>query len=85
MVRPRLHKIRLERRSVFKRDGYVCQYCGRPTLDHVVPKSQGGRSTWDNLVSACHSCNHKKADRIPAVWLDILEVPGGWRDYFRGG
>lgn len=104
MVRPRLHKVRLRRRNVFKRDGYVCQYCGRVTrdltLDHVVPRSRGGGSTWENLVSACRPCNHQKANRTPeeagmklqhkpgkpnhAVWLDILEVPEGWRDYFRG-
>jgi 5-methylcytosine-specific restriction endonuclease McrA len=102
MVRPRLHKVRLERRNVFKRDGYVCQYCGKRThdltLDHVIPKSRGGGSTWDNLVSACRPCNHRKADRTPeeasmklvrkpakpthTVWLDILEVPEGWRAYF---
>lgn len=103
MVRPRLG-VRLRRRNVFKRDGYVCQYCGQVTrdltLDHVIPRSRGGGSTWENLVSACRACNHKKADRTPeeagmklkhkpgkpnyAVWLDILEVPEGWRDYFRG-
>jgi 5-methylcytosine-specific restriction endonuclease McrA len=104
MVRPRLHKIRLKRRNVFKRDSYVCQYCGRPThdltLDHVMPRSRGGHTSWDNLVSACFSCNHRKADRTPdeagmklmrkparpnhAIWLDILEVPEGWRGYFNG-
>ncbi|RIH83103.1 HNH endonuclease [Calidithermus terrae] len=103
MVRPRVHKVRLERRNVFKRDGYVCQYCGRPardlTLDHVLPRSRGGPSTWDNLVAACRPCNHKKADRTPeeagmkllreprrptqALWLNILEVPREWRGYFR--
>jgi 5-methylcytosine-specific restriction endonuclease McrA len=49
----------------------MCQYCGcRPrseelTIDHVVPRSQGGKSTWENCVLACVKCNHSKADRTP--------------------
>ena len=59
------------RRNIFSRDLNACQYCGvvfpssRLTLDHVLPRSRGGRDTWENLVTCCHSCNHRKADRTP--------------------
>lgn len=66
--RPR-PQMRLTRREVFVRDRYTCQYCGRQgrdlTIDHVVPRHQGGRHTWENLVSACRSCNHRKAGHTP--------------------
>jgi 5-methylcytosine-specific restriction endonuclease McrA len=59
----------LSRREVFARDAYTCQYCGKHTrsltLDHVLPRSMGGRDTWDNLVSACAQCNHRKGNRTP--------------------
>ena len=58
----------LSRRAIFLRDQYTCQYCGtRPhalTLDHVLPKSRGGRNTWENLVTACATCNHRKGGRM---------------------
>ena len=61
--RPR-PRVRLSRREVFARDGHACQYCGRQTheltLDHVVPRHRGGSHTWDNLVTACKACNHRK-------------------------
>jgi 5-methylcytosine-specific restriction endonuclease McrA len=60
---------RLSRREVFTRDGFTCQYCGRHakvlTLDHVVPRVRKGPSTWENVVTACPACNHRKADRTP--------------------
>ena len=66
--RPR-PKMRLSRREVFNRDKYTCQYCSRQTreltLDHVLPRHRGGRHEWDNLVSACKTCNHRKAGRTP--------------------
>jgi len=58
----------LTRTNIFKRDGSICQYCGSPdnlTLDHVIPKSRGGSSNWDNLITACKTCNSKKGDYIP--------------------
>ena len=58
----------LNRQNIFRRDGYKCQYCGCNydlTLDHVIPKSRGGETTWENLVTACKSCNSKKGDRTP--------------------
>lgn len=61
---------RMSRRGVFVRDQHTCAYCGRQrndlTLDHVVPRSRGGRSSWDNLVTSCAPCNTRKADRTPA-------------------
>jgi 5-methylcytosine-specific restriction endonuclease McrA len=62
----------LSRQGVLARDGHRCQYCdsGAETLDHVVPRSRGGRHVWENLVAACRRCNHAKADRT----LDEL----GW-------
>jgi hypothetical protein len=60
--------VMLSRQNIFKRDGNACQYCGAThdlTLDHVIPKSRGGRSTWDNLATACKSCNSKKGDLTP--------------------
>ena len=53
----------LSRENVFKRDGFKCQYCGTEkelTLDHLVPKAKGGKTTWSNLVTACKACNSKK-------------------------
>ena len=64
-------KVRLSRRNVFARDSGICQYCGRKpprdefSIDHVVPRSRGGRSTWTNLVLACTDCNMKKDNRTP--------------------
>ncbi len=69
MVRKPLHRRKLSRREVFLRDDHVCQYCGQRganmTLDHVVPRSKGGRHTWDNVVTACKACNHRKAGHTP--------------------
>jgi 5-methylcytosine-specific restriction endonuclease McrA len=63
--------VKFNRRNIFARDHNQCQYCGKkfPTtelsLDHVVPRSQGGQSTWDNIVCACVSCNVRKGGRTP--------------------
>jgi 5-methylcytosine-specific restriction endonuclease McrA len=63
--------VTFSRRNIFKRDRYTCQYCGvQPgteelTIDHVIPRAQGGTSTWDNCVLACLDCNARKADRTP--------------------
>jgi 5-methylcytosine-specific restriction endonuclease McrA len=66
---PRFYARRITRKAVFARDGYRCQYCGgsgRLTVDHVVPRSRGGRSSWENMVTSCAPCNLRKADRLPA-------------------
>lgn len=68
MIRRPRPRVRLSRREVFARDGHVCQYCGRQggemTLDHVVPRHRGGGHTWENLVTACKTCNHHKGGRL---------------------
>lgn len=61
-------RITLTRRNVMRRDRSRCQYCGhrdRLTIDHVLPRSRGGRDTWDNLVTACVPCNNRKGNRTP--------------------
>jgi 5-methylcytosine-specific restriction endonuclease McrA len=76
------------RRNIFKRDRYTCQFCnGQPgskemTIDHVMPKSRGGRSSWENCVLACIECNSRKADRTPAeAGMKLKTVPSkpSWR------
>ena len=65
---PRHAQRKISRRAVFARDGYRCQYCGvsaHLTVDHVVPRSRGGGSGWDNVVTSCAPCNVRKADRLP--------------------
>lgn len=57
--------VSLTRENVFKRDNHECVYCGsckNLTIDHVIPQSKGGKDSWDNLVTACRSCNAEKAD-----------------------
>ena len=57
--------------NVFLRDGFVCQYCGGRfptqdlTFDHVIPRSRGGKTTWENVVTACSGCNLEKGNRLP--------------------
>jgi 5-methylcytosine-specific restriction endonuclease McrA len=64
--------IKFSRENVFMRDGGACQYCGRrltrpeATYDHVVPRAQGGLTTWDNVVICCVPCNQSKGNRTPA-------------------
>lgn len=61
-------KITLTRQNIFKRDGNKCVYCPSRkdlTLDHVMPKSRGGKDTWENLVTCCSKCNVKKANKTP--------------------
>lgn len=58
----------LNRHNIFKRDQNECQYCGAKkalTIDHVLPKSKGGKTNWQNLITACHRCNTQKGDRTP--------------------
>lgn len=69
---PRGRQAPCSRRGVLARDRETCQYCGAQpgraylTIDHVVPRSQGGTTTWENVVAACATCNHRKANRTPA-------------------
>jgi 5-methylcytosine-specific restriction endonuclease McrA len=65
-------QVRFSRFNIYARDKNTCQYCGqrftRPelNLDHVVPRSQGGTSRWENVVCSCHTCNRRKGGRTPA-------------------
>ncbi|HEY3078991.1 MAG TPA: HNH endonuclease [Chloroflexota bacterium] len=77
--RPR-PKARLCRKEVFVRDNYTCQYCGARgrdlTIDHVVPRHKGGKHSWENLVSACRACNHRKGGRTPEeARMHLLKTP----------
>ncbi len=61
-------KVALTRENIYRRDGGRCVYCGSRhalTLDHLVPRSKGGRSSWDNLLTACRKCNAQKGDLTP--------------------
>lgn len=74
--------VRLSRRNVFVRDGYRCQYCAETppirdlNLDHVMPRSRGGKSTWDNLVTSCRTCNLRKGRYTPEeLGMRLLREP----------
>jgi 5-methylcytosine-specific restriction endonuclease McrA len=61
-------RVALTRHNVFRRDGFRCAYCGSVhdlSLDHVLPRAQGGKTHWKNLVTACRPCNSRKGDRTP--------------------
>ena len=66
------NEVKFNRRNIFARDKNTCQYCGKKfsttelSLDHVVPKTLGGKSVWTNIVCACMKCNVKKGGRVPA-------------------
>ena len=64
---PRARRVPLNRKAIFLRDDHSCQYCARPAenVDHVVPRSQGGKHSWDNVVASCRRCNTKKGGRTP--------------------
>lgn len=79
MPKPRVH---FSRRTLFKRDKHTCQFCGkRPrndewTVDHIIPRAQGGKTTWENCVLACYKCNSKKANRTPKqAGMTLLSEP----------
>lgn len=77
-----IRDVRLTRRNLLIRDNYLCQYTGKKitiddaTIDHVVPRSRGGESTWENLVMCCRDINFRKADRTPEeAGLRLLAKP----------
>ena len=91
------NKVSFSRRNLYKRDSNTCQYCGTGlnckkdlTIDHIMPTSRGGKSTWENCVIACNKCNSYKGDRTPSEagmklyskprrqnWCNLIEVPEG--------
>ena len=81
-------EVTFSRANIYNRDKYTCMYCGKRagaghplsvrdlTFDHVVPRSRGGKTSWDNIVTCCESCNLKKDDRTPAeARMPLLENP----------
>jgi 5-methylcytosine-specific restriction endonuclease McrA len=80
MVKRPVPARRLSRTEVFWRDGFRCQYCGKHlrelTLDHVEPRVKNGPHTWENVVTACAACNHRKAGRSPKdAGMHLLKQP----------
>ena len=72
--------VRLTKREILRRDNYTCQYCGTSgihlTLDHVLPRRLGGNHSWENLVAACPSCNHRKGGRtLEQSGMHLLHHP----------
>jgi 5-methylcytosine-specific restriction endonuclease McrA len=81
-VRIPRREFNFSKKNIFLRDGYTCQYCGVMfasrdlTLDHVTPRSGGGDSSWENLVTCCKPCNHRKGNRRPEdAGLRLLRHP----------
>ncbi|WP_291784876.1 HNH endonuclease [Cecembia sp.] len=69
----------LNRANIFRRDGQQCQYCGAVknlTIDHIIPKSKGGKTNWTNLITACNRCNVYKGDKTPEqAGLKLMNEP----------
>jgi 5-methylcytosine-specific restriction endonuclease McrA len=86
--------VSFSRHNIFKRDHWTCQYCGNQpggeelTIDHVLPRSQSGASTWENCVLACVDCNKRKADRTPqqaGMKLRRAPVRPAWKPLYTRG
>ncbi|MBC9867681.1 MAG: HNH endonuclease [Opitutae bacterium] len=66
-----IKEVKFNRQNIFERDKFHCQYCGNPfrqpqlNLDHVIPRHHGGRTSWENVVTSCRTCNSRKANRLP--------------------
>ena len=79
----RHHKpVKFSRVNIYARDSYTCQYCSKRlgvaelTYDHVIPRSQGGKTEWTNIVTCCHDCNRKKGGRTPGqAGMRLLAEP----------
>jgi len=87
---PLIKTVKYSRRNIYQRDNYTCQYCHKKvrkdhmTLDHVIPKSRGGKSKWNNVVASCTWCNAKKGDRLLSElgWtLKKLPAPPRWKSH----
>lgn len=75
-------RIDLTRSNIYARDSYTCQYCNTKldekllTIDHIIPKSRGGQTTWQNLVTSCQTCNFGKANRTPTeAGIKLIRKP----------
>ncbi len=76
------NRVKFSRANIYARDDYKCQYCGKKsptedlTFDHVVPVAIGGKKKWDNIVTACFRCNHKKGGRTPGqARMELIRQP----------
>jgi 5-methylcytosine-specific restriction endonuclease McrA len=74
--------VKFSRLNVLLRDNHTCQYCAKKlpraklNLDHVIPRSRGGTTTWENIVTSCHECNRRKGGRLPAeAGLKLIRKP----------
>ena len=89
--KPAQPSIAFNKKNILKRDTHTCQYCGRNggermTIDHVIPKSLGGRTVWENLVSACRACNLKKGNKpLDEAGMHLLRRPTKPRSVFSLG
>ncbi|HCU25748.1 MAG TPA: HNH endonuclease [Deltaproteobacteria bacterium] len=89
--------VRFSRYNIYLRDGNTCQYCGKNyskselNLDHVIPRSRGGKTTWENVVCSCIDCNRRKGGHLPAeAGMHLLRKPlkpawSLWSDFFDKG
>jgi 5-methylcytosine-specific restriction endonuclease McrA len=73
-------RVKLTKGEIFRRDGHICQYCGRKsatlTVDHIIPRHRGGEHTWTNLVTACPACNRRKGGRTPLqAGMSLIRQP----------
>lgn len=78
-------RVRFSRKNVFLRDQFTCQYCGwtaprnqieKLTFDHVIPRCQGGKTLWDNIVTCCYKCNNKKGGKTPEqAGMFLIKTP----------
>ena len=99
MVKRGKRPVRFSRQNIYARDKHQCQYCGKRlpaedlSYDHVIPKSRGGKTLWNNIVTCCLSCNRKKGGRTPREarmnlirqpkepgWLPALRVTIGYKE-----
>src|SRR5574342_444158 len=90
--KPFLDRVAFNKKNILRRDGYTCQYCNRRgerlTVDHIVPRSRGGETSWTNVVAACLRCNLKKGNHLPhEAGMRLLRQPhahsllDSWRKY----
>jgi len=99
MVKRDQSPVKFSRQNIYARDRYKCQYCGDKftseelTYDHVLPKSRGGRTEWENIVTCCMECNRKKGGRMPheasmklirspsqPVWVPSIRITIGFKE-----
>ncbi len=85
--KPFLDRVAFNKKNILRRDGHICQYCGRRgerlTVDHVVPRSRGGETGWTNVVAACLRCNLKKGNRtLEEAEMTLIRPPAHPRFLF---